>query len=401
MKIRMFIIAGALAMAGVAGCDSGTPAPKSDAPKEEAKAETGDKEESKEEAKTDGETVELPLEAKGPIAKVNGKEIPAEEFNKEVKRLARMAASLPPAAIDKFKTNTVDRLIDQTIVETELDKTEFKATDKEVQEELDKFKSKMGGPEGVKRFFEQAGISEDELKGDIERSIVLKKYLRENYQVGVEDKEAKEYYEQNLKRFSQDEQVKASHILIKVDKNASKEVVEEKKKKADEIMKKAKADGADFAALAREHSEGPTGPRGGDLGFFSKKRMVPAFSEAAFKTKPGNLTGPVKTEFGFHIIKVTDHKPEKVSSFEEVKGDIVDNLERGEMRDSMEKLIKKLKADAQIEKMEANIEKNPNFKPKQQQPFGMPQMGGGHPPIPKGNAKPPTPPPAPKGGQGY
>lgn len=395
MKFKMFIIAGALAVAGVTGCDSGTPAPKSDAPKEEAKAKTGDAEDKKEDAKTGDEKVELPIEAKGPVARVNGEEIPAAEFNKEVKRLARMAASLPPAAIDKFKTNTIDRLVDQKIVEAELSKTKFEATDAEIQEELDRFKAKMGGPEGVERFFSQAGITEEELKSDIGRSIVLKKYLRDNYGVGVEDKEAKEYYEQNLKRFTQEEQVKASHILIKVEKNASKEVLEEKKKKAKEIYKQAKADGADFAALAKEHSEGPTGPRGGDLGFFSRKRMVPAFSEAAFKTKPGNITGPVKTEFGYHVIKVTDHKPEKVSSFDEVKSDIVENLERTEMRDGMEKLIKKLKAEAKIEKLDSNIEKNPNFKPKQQAPMGMPGMGGGHPPIPKGNPNAPKP-PAPK-----
>lgn len=389
MRFKLLFISAIVALVAATACDTDTTKPESEAPEAEESTTETDGEEKAE--ADDSAGAELPLIAKGPIAKVNGKEIPAADFNKEVERLARMAQNLPAAAIEKFKTNTVDRLIDQEVVEAKLDSTEFEASDEEVNKELEDFKSKMGGPEGVARFFEQSGLTEDELKSDIARSIVLKKFLREEYGLKISDDKIKEYYDSNMARFTQEEQVKASHILVKVEKDASKEAVDEKHEHAKNLYKQATADGADFAALAKEHSEGPTGPRGGDLGFFSKKRMVPEFSEAAFKAKPGDVTGPVKTEFGYHIIKVTDRKSEKVSTFDEVKDEIRDNLERTEMRESMEKLVKELREGAEIETLADNIEKNPDFKPAQQQRMGMPGMGGmggGHPPIPKGGAAP-------------
>ena len=90
-------------------------------------------------------------------------------------------------------------------------------------------------------------------------------------------------------------QVRASHILVKTEKEAN-------------VIMSQVRDGADFGALARKHSTCPSGKQGGDLGFFGKGMMVPEFESAAFRMTKGQVTGPVKTQFGYHIIKVTDTK---------------------------------------------------------------------------------------------
>ena len=122
----------------------------------------------------------------------------------------------------------------------------------------------------------------------------LKRYLVKRKGIELGDKELKKFYEENKERFTKQEEVKASHILIKVDAEAQKEDVDTARQKAEAIAKEAQKKNADFAALAREKSEGPTANVGGDLGFFTRDRMVPEFSEAAFKMKPGEVSDPVR-----------------------------------------------------------------------------------------------------------
>ncbi|MEZ4462743.1 MAG: peptidylprolyl isomerase [bacterium] len=388
MRIQTILLAAGL-MAAVAGCDNAS-TPKADAPKAETAAQTNNDQAKTEEAASD---TELPMTATGVVAKVDGVDIPASEFNKEVERLIRVAPQLPPQALQKFKTTTVDRLIDQMLVEKTLDAEKVTAEPAEIESELKEFYDSVGGPEGAKEFFDKAGVSEEELRGDLGRAVKLKKYLKTKYGVEVTDAKAKEFYDQNIERFKRPEEVRASHILLKVDDKTTPEQAKEQEAKAKKVLKLAKAKGADFAELAKTNSEGPTAPTGGDLNFFARERMVPEFSEAAFKAKVGDVVGPVKTQFGYHIIKVTDRRPEQVTSFEEVKPEIIRNLERKELRDGMEKLVKELRDKAKIEDLSATaIKENPNFKSAAPPMFNMPPMGN-HPqmPAPTPTQAPPTP----------
>ncbi len=124
----------------------------------------------------------------------------------------------------------------------------------------------------------------------------------------------------------QEEEVKASHILVKVEKDATPEERAAAKKKIEEIRDKI-TKGGDFAKLAAEFSDCPSGKRdGGNLDWFGKGRMVPEFEAAAFKLKPGELSDIVETSFGYHIIKVTDKRAEKILGFDEVKEDLRQDL---------------------------------------------------------------------------
>jgi peptidyl-prolyl cis-trans isomerase D len=145
--------------------------------------------------------------------------------------------------------------------------------------------------------------------------------------VQIADTELKAKYEQDKESYRQPEQRHARHILFQVEKNAPAATRAEKKKQAEDVLAQAKAKGADFAALAKQYSDDTSNKeRGGDLGFFSAGRMVPAFDTAIFAMQPGEISGIVETDFGYHLIKLEEVKPESVRSFEQVKDSIAGTL---------------------------------------------------------------------------
>jgi len=143
--------------------------------------------------------------------------------------------------------------------------------------------------------------------------------------ISVTEKEVQSFYEYNNEAYRQPEQVKARHILFKIGEGALKEAEDEVRKVAKEVLAKARQ-GEDFATLAKKHSEGPTKSKGGDLGYFKRGQMTPPFEESAFKLKKGEISDLVRTEFGYHIIKVEDIKEAATESLEEVRDKIVETL---------------------------------------------------------------------------
>lgn len=144
-------------------------------------------------------------------------------------------------------------------------------------------------------------------------------------QVKVADLEIKDYYEYNIGSFMDPKQVKARHILFKLGEDASEDEEKKIRDKAKAVLEEARQ-GKDFAALARKYSEGPTKAKGGDLGYFSAGKMVKPFEDAAFKLKKGEISDPVRTRFGYHLIKVEDIKEERTKPLEEVRQKIVETL---------------------------------------------------------------------------
>lgn len=139
--------------------------------------------------------------------------------------------------------------------------------------------------------------------------------------VTVTEDELKAYYNDHYQDYHEKKMVRARHILFQVPMDASEEEIENIKTKAENVLAQAKS-GKDFAELARTYSEGPTAQNGGDLGFFSKDEMIPQFANVAFSLAPGQISDLVRTQYGFHIIKMEDVKPEHQKEFDEVKEDI-------------------------------------------------------------------------------
>ncbi|MBD3233780.1 MAG: hypothetical protein GF315_08665 [candidate division Zixibacteria bacterium] len=169
----------------------------------------------------------------------------------------------------------------------------------------------------------------------LEKPVLKLMYQKEIAEVvEVTDEEAQQYYDENIDRYTLPEQVRASHVLIKVDADStdssSKIKAEERKakKEAEEVYRKAKA-GEDFAELAEKYSDDPgSGKRGGDLGFFGRGRMVSEFEEKAFSMEEGEISEPVKSQFGYHVIKVVEKKPEEVKPFDETRKEQIIQMEK-------------------------------------------------------------------------
>jgi len=143
----------------------------------------------------------------------------------------------------------------------------------------------------------------------------------------IVEQEISDFYELNPERFKDPKQIKARHILFKVSPNASKSEVGEAIERAIAVLKKARG-GEDFAALARKYSQGPTASKGGDLGYITRGQMPKPFEERAFSLKAGEISGPVRTQFGWHIIKVDHIKDGTIKTLPEVRDQIVTTLKK-------------------------------------------------------------------------
>jgi peptidyl-prolyl cis-trans isomerase D len=150
--------------------------------------------------------------------------------------------------------------------------------------------------------------------------------------VTIAEKEISDFYELNQESFKDPKQIKARHILFKLSPDVSESEEAKAKQRALAILKRAR-NGEGFAALARKYSQGPTASKGGDLGYFKRGKMAKPFEELAFSLKKGEIAGPVRTQFGWHIIKVDDIKDATTKTFPEVRDQIAATLKKDISRD--------------------------------------------------------------------
>ena len=296
------------------------------------------------------------------VATVNGVAITEGEVETRIKpqleRIVAQGAKTPPQLIEQYKTQLRQQAVDGMIVELLLDEqvkaNKIVVTEEDVLAYLKEMSSKQGLTlEDTKALIEAHGQSFDEVKQQIRKGMGYQKLMEAQWagKINVTEDDAKKYYFERQKEFETPEQVRASHILIKpdtsdpnTDPNQAKSAAMAKTR---ELLKQIK-DGADFATLAKANSSCPSAQKGGDLGFFSRGRMVPAFEKAAFELKVGQVSDIVETQFGYHIIKLTDRKDAVVKTFEQAKDDIIKMLAQKKQGELVKEYIDSLKAKANI-----------------------------------------------------
>lgn len=292
---------------------------------------------------------------------VNGIDINESQVEAELKpQLEKLSAQLPPSLIEQYKTQLRQQVLERIVIEQLLDEqvkaAKMVITDEEAIEQIKKIAAQQQPPlsmENFKAMIEAYGQSFEEVKNRIRRGLAYQKLMEAQWagKVNINEEDIEKYYSENKSNFETPEQVRASHILItpdtkdpNTDPNQAKAIA---KAKTEDILKQIK-DGADFAELARANSACPSSRRGGDLGFFGKGQMVPAFEKTAFSLETGEVSDIVETQFGYHIIKLTDHKDPNVIPFEQAKDDIEEMLIQNKQAEFAEKYIKSLKANAKI-----------------------------------------------------
>lgn len=173
--------------------------------------------------------------------------------------------------------------------------------------------------------------------------------MRVSPKVKVSEEDLRAAYTQYSKLESGDSEVHARHILVQVDPNAPADKVEAARKKAEALAAEARKPGVDFVALAKAKSEGPSAADGGDLGFFKRGVMVPAFERVAFSLNQGEVSEPVRTQFGWHILKVEEKRAVDVAPFEQVKGELEAKLKMQKTEKYVEQYVQELRQKASVE----------------------------------------------------
>ena len=303
-----------------------------------------------------------PAAAKGPgglppelAATVNGEPITNAEVEKAFARAAASRGMSVDAVPAEQKPGVLKMILDDMINERLVTKaaSSIKVEPAAVDAEFEKIReARKATVEEVKKELAGMGMTIESLKADIAKRMQQRQWVEEQIKgktADATDPEAKDFYEKNPQHFEQPEQVRASHILLMLTADATPEKVTATLKKAEAAVVRAKKE--DFAKLAGELSEEPGAKeRGGDLGFFPRKgAMVEPFAEAAFKLKKDEVSPePVRSEFGYHIIKVTDRKAVGKQAFDEVKPQIVAHLSREKKRVMIDEMIAAMRQKAEV-----------------------------------------------------
>lgn len=291
----------------------------------------------------------------GTLALVNGVPITQAQMDMEFNRVAKQAQMknnpIAPSDREKIKKELLETLINRELLYQISLKKGYGIQPAELDKEFEAIKARFANQKGYQQALDDMGISEKAFKEQVRRGMSIQKLLeKELYEkVAVTDQESRSFYDNNPNFFQKPEQVKASHILIKVVEGDDEEKQAAAKQKIEEVKVKID-DGQDFAELARTYSEGPSSTQGGDLGYFDRRKMVKPFSDAAFRLQPGEISPIVKTRFGYHIIKVVDRKPETKLAYEDIKPRLVDSLKKQKMQDAITVYLRDIKSGATIER---------------------------------------------------
>ncbi len=337
----------------LAACNKPADAPSTDkagAASGAASANTGKSE--KPQAKPEGAATATPS-ATGPIAKVNDVAIARAEFDakyaKMTKAFTTRKKEIPAGLAKRYRESILKQLVDKELLRQKIEGAGVKVDAESLAKELEDYKKMFRTEENFQRYLKSSSITLEQIQANISHNLAVQQLLEKQGDLAVSDEDVKAYYDKNQSRYEIKEQIRSSHILFKVSKKDDKAADAKAKKKAEQVYKDAAKKGADFAALAKKHSEGPTASRGGDLSYFNRGRMVPEFEKVAFGMKIGDVSKPVKTQFGWHIIKVTDRKEGRKRPFDEVKESISKLLRNKKSRKAKAALLKQLKETAKVE----------------------------------------------------
>lgn len=293
--------------------------------------------------------------AKKDAATVNGVAITTADLDREVGRyeqqMTMMGQTVNPEQLKEIKVKILDGLIDRELLYQESKKEGIKADKAEVDQQMNALKQRFPKAEDLKQSLEQMGLTEAGLRTQFEQELAIKALIDKKFagKVTVTEQEMKKFYNENPDYFKTQERVRASHILVKVDAGASDADKKKARQKIEDVQKKVKK-GEDFAALAKQFSDCPSSTKGGDLDYFQRGQMVKPFEDVAFAMKVGDVSDIVETQFGYHLIKLTDKQAAGKVSFDEAKDKIKSYLEQQKMGEEVKQYVTQLKQKSKVEK---------------------------------------------------
>ena len=338
---------------------------------------------------------------KNGIVEVNGQVITQADFDKAFDRsvdksmLKAFGGSKNFLKSDEnpmyavFKEKVMGELIIKTLLDAEIERRGIDATKEDIQKELEMIISKVGSQEELNKILKDRGVSNSRFMEDVKTQIKIRKLVNSVEKIKISDADAQKYYDTHKQEFIHGEQVRASHILISAnllemirtlkeknpeinptDMNAEIEKQMAKQKaKAEAILAEVKKNPDNFAKIASQKSDDKaSAERGGELGFFQKDVMVPEFSQAAFSMKPNTISDLVQTNYGYHIIKVTDRIEAGQTPFAKVKDELKFYLETQKQVEILKALTASLMKQADIKYLDESFDPNKQVKKEEEKP---------------------------------
>jgi peptidyl-prolyl cis-trans isomerase C len=285
------------------------------------------------------------------LARVNGEAVKKADLDRLVKNMELSANQpIPADRRDEILRQALDQLVTYTVLQQETRARKVTVTDAEIDGNLKQMQSQFPNPQEFSKALAARGMTLDKLRSDARVDMSINKMMEQEVASTPPptDAQTHEFYDKNPDKFKQDEAVRASHILIPADEKADAATKQKARAEIDDILKQLKA-GADFAEMAKKHSKDGSAAQGGDLNFFAKGQMVPAFDQVAFSLKPGEMSDVVTTPFGYHIIKVTERRAASTVPFEQVSPRIKEYLTEQQKQARAQTFIESLKQKAKIE----------------------------------------------------
>ena len=292
----------------------------------------------------------MPAQLPDVLARVNGQDVTKTDFDRLIKNMEAGRGPIPAERRDEVLRAALDQLITYTVMKQEAASRKVPVTDADVDAQVSEMRKQFPSEAEFDKALAARSTTVEQLKADARIDMVINKMMETEVAqaVAATEADAKDFYDKNPDKFKQPESVRASHILIKLEAKDDEATKKAARAKIDGLLKRAKA-GEDFAALAKANSADGSAAQGGDLGFFQRGRMVPAFDQAAFALKPGEISDVVTSEFGYHIIKLTEKKDGSMVLFDDVKPRVVDYLTNQKKQQRVDSFIEEAKKRAKIE----------------------------------------------------
>ena len=296
---------------------------------------------------------ELKIKLPKVVARVNDHDINGDVIFRELKKAAiQYKKRGMPLTADQEKSTAktlIDDEIGHILLVLKAKAVGIKVSEKMLLEKLRKVKAKFKSDSIFEHRLSDRGMTVDQYKQELEIDMYMDQLIKKEIEpkIKITEKDSQAYYDKNKSKFETQEKVRASIMLLRFNPKEGKAGEQAVLKKFESILIQVK-NGADFGALAQQHSQDSLASKGGDLGFFTQKQMLPAFSSRAFKMKVGEVSEIFRTGHGFHVIKVTDRKPGILSAFATEKEKIQKFLANKKISQATRDYIENLRKEAEI-----------------------------------------------------
>ncbi len=291
-----------------------------------------------------------------PVVRVNGRALNEDMLAEVMQKIVPAAAfhgGLSEKKKRKYRPEAIKTLVVEELMFQRAEELDMDIDRSRVNAAREKIIKRLGGKSQYKRALKAHGISNREYRKRLRRRMLIDKFVKERIEdvAFVNDEEASRYYEENKGTYIRPEARRVRHIFIKVPPVPTEELLDQRRQRAEMVLQKLN-DGGDFAALAWDYSDGSYRVKGGDMGLLHKGRLDPKLEKEVEKLEEGETSGLIRSVYGFHIMQVTEIRPEEQLSLEKVKDSIKTSISEARLKETRETIIAELREKAEIEVIE-------------------------------------------------